>query len=340
VWLDTPRGMLGGCWKCGEKSMRSCQCYQDREVNDYNSKGLDAFQNQEAHVSNPTEHVIGKHGHRHHANSLRADQGSFKRSEQDQARSYSRASSSAALGGYEQQASMSVDYSSQGQTHAMQMLVNLKSFKDRGLIDEDEYKASKAKIINSVVEPGNAEGIQRASSTMGFPSTTNQRTYQNPRSIVEGGKTLRNAQAARGRGEDAPVTASSFSSVEEEEEPGFPGVKRVYLDFLFKQLRQICYRKVRGNGNDVSIREIFRHFDSEKHGDAPGVDQEEFVQAVQRLMLGSAENGIISTEEAAALFARIDADHSGTIDYRETAATLSLPGWDNKVLGKKSNILL
>jgi len=53
------------------RSMRSCQCYQDREVNDYNSKGLDAFQNQEAHVSNPTEHVIGKHGHRHHANSLR-----------------------------------------------------------------------------------------------------------------------------------------------------------------------------------------------------------------------------------------------------------------------------
>ena len=61
--LTSSRAML--------RSMRSCQCYQDREVNDYNSKGLDAFQNQEAHVSNPTEHVIGKHGHRHHANSLR-----------------------------------------------------------------------------------------------------------------------------------------------------------------------------------------------------------------------------------------------------------------------------
>ena len=62
--------------------------------------------------------------------------------------------------------------------------------------------------------------------------------------------------------------------------------------------------------------------------------------AVRRLMLGSAARGIITEAEACALFARIDADQSGTIDYRETAATLSLPGWDNKVLGKKSNILL
>lgn len=57
-------------------------------------------------------------------------------------------------------------------------------------------------------------------------------------------------------------------------------------------------------------------------------------------MLGTAERGIISTAEAIALFDRIDADKSGTIDYRETASTLSMPGWDNKVLGKKSNVLL
>ena len=57
-------------------------------------------------------------------------------------------------------------------------------------------------------------------------------------------------------------------------------------------------------------------------------------------MLGTAERGIISTDEAIALFDRIDADKSGTIDYRETASTLSMPGWDNKVLGKKSNVLL
>lgn len=56
--------------------------------------------------------------------------------------------------------------------------------------------------------------------------------------------------------------------------------------------------------------------------------------------LGTAERGIISTAEAIALFDRIDADKSGTIDYRETASTLSMPGWDNKVLGKKSNVLL
>ena len=36
--------------------------------------------------------------------------------------------------------------------------------------------------------------------------------------------------------------------------------------------------------------------------------------------------GIITTEAAEALFNRIDTDKSGTIDYRETAACLSLPG--------------
>lgn len=66
-------------------------------------------------------------------------------------------------------------------------------------------------------------------------------------------------------GRDHHSTKSTLSSkIDEEEEEGHPGVSKPHLDFLFKQLRQICYRKVRGNGNDVSIREIFRHFDSEK----------------------------------------------------------------------------
>jgi len=47
-------------------------------------------------------------------------------------------------------------------------------------------------------------------------------------------------------------------------------------------------------------------------------EQDEFVLAVKRLMLGTAERGLIATEEACALFDRIDADKSGTIDYRET----------------------
>jgi len=172
-------------------------------------------------------------------------------------------------------------------------------------------------------------------------STTNERTYRDPREIRERREERQktNARAFNDAQYSRTSTPSSVSSVTDEE-PGHPGVSKTYLDFLFKQLRQICYRKVRGNGNDVSIREIFRHFDSEKHGDAPGVDREEFITAVQRLMLGSPERGIINHDEAVALFDRIDADKSGTIDYRETAATLSLPGWDNRILGKKSNILL
>ena len=121
-------------------------------------------------------------------------------------------------------------------------------------------------------------------------------------------------------------------------EPGAPkGVYKRNIDFLMKQLRDVCYAKVRGNGADISVREVFRHFDSDKEvgeDDAGehGIDKKEFVQAVKRLMLGSAPRGIITTAEAVALFDRIDADKSGNIDYRETAAVLSVPGWDNTKL--------
>ena len=55
-------------------------------------------------------------------------------------------------------------------------------------------------------------------------------------------------------------------------------------------------------------------------------EQDEFVLAVKRLMLGTAERGLIATEEACALFDRIDADKSGTIDYRETGLCLVVCG--------------
>ena len=75
---------------------------------------------------------------------------------------------------------------------------------------------------------------------------------------------VHSAGAAKEGREHTSTTSAALRKIDEEEEPGHPGVSKPHLDFLFKQLRQICYRKVRGNGNDVSIREIFRHFDSEK----------------------------------------------------------------------------
>lgn len=221
-------------------------------------------------------------------------------------------------------------------------LVELKDWKDRGLIDEAEYKSQKAKVLDIAAEMSRPASSMSLTIGPNVPMTTNQRYYQDPSAVRQRRVAYSNAAAAdkAARGEQDMTPSSKSSRFDEEEEPGHPGVSKPHLDFLFKQLRQICYRKVRGNGNDVSIREIFRHFDSEKHGDAPGVDRDEFVLAVKRLMLGTAERGIISTDEAIALFDRIDADKSGTIDYRETASTLSMPGWDNKVLGKKSNVLL
>ena len=52
-----------------------------------------------------------------------------------------------------------------------------------------------------------------------------------------------------------------------------PETATVYPPFATWQLRVVCYRKVRGHGNDISVREIFRHFDSEKHGESPGIDK-------------------------------------------------------------------
>ena len=322
--------------------MRSCQCYHDRKVNDFNSKGLDAFDNKDADAPQGSAHHTSKHGKhslRHKSSPKSAEQGAFKRAgylgdPNTGSRTHSRASS--VVG--------DMSFSNAQANTLQDVLTNLKTFKDQGLIDEDEYKASKSKILNIELSPFSGRTALAASHSLGFPSTTNQRTYTDPRLVMDVRKTQQKGQQQiLMRGQDArevPLSITSSSLTDDEDEPGHPGVKRIYLDFLFKQLRTVCYRKVRGNGNDVSIREIFRHFDSEKHGEAPGIDKDEFVLAVRRLMLGSAARGIITEDEAVALFARIDADHSGTIDYRETAASLSLPGWDNKVLGKKSNILL
>lgn len=47
-------------------------------------------------------------------------------------------------------------------------------------------------------------------------------------------------------------------------------VPKQRIDFLLRQLRLLCYRKVKGHGSDVSVREIFRHFDSNKDEDEDG----------------------------------------------------------------------
>ena len=120
------------------------------------------------------------------------------------------------------------------------------------------------------------------------------------------------------------------------------GVPRQRVDFLLRQLRLLCYRKVKGNGSDVSVREIFRHFDSNKDEDedGAGIDVDEFTSALQKLMLGTPEDGLVSVEEAACMFRKIDTNNGGTIDYREVAQLLSQPGWDSRLVGRMSNVLL
>lgn len=314
VWLDTPRGVLGKCFKCGALSMRKCECYQDKKKNEANSRGLNAFHggrdgmapSPDKTPTSPDKENVGEDDLKRPDSNL--GMGHFVRP-------------NSVMGGGSSRGGSSLWFNYEGKT-AEDLLIDLKKWREEGLIDEDEYKGQKAAVLSATAESF------RASSTTPYPASTStySRSFGDPR-----------------MGKDRPVSSLSMVSDLDHgpDEPGAaPGVKRARIDFYFKQLRQICYRKVRGNGNDVSIREIFRHFDTEKHGESPGIDQDEFVLAVKRLMLGSADHGIITTDEAIALFARIDADGSGTIDYRETADTLSLPGWDNKLLGKKSNVLL
>jgi hypothetical protein len=146
------------------------------------------------------------------------------------------------------------------------------------------------------------------------------------------------------------------------------------IDFLLRQLRLLCYRKVKGNGSDVSVREVFRHFDANKDEDDEGnagIDGEnpfpprtfipcsflddtltesashvfrcavnEFTDALKKMMMGTAVDGLITDEEAACMFRMIDADNGGTINYREVALLLTQPGWDSRIVGRLSNIML
>jgi hypothetical protein len=120
------------------------------------------------------------------------------------------------------------------------------------------------------------------------------------------------------------------------------GVPQKRVDFLLRQLRLLCYRKVKGNGSDVSVREVFRHFDSNKDEDedGAGIDSHEFYSALNKLMLGTPEDGLVTEEEAEMMFKQIDVNGGGTIDYREVAQMLSQPGWDSRLVGRLSNVLL
>jgi hypothetical protein len=40
------------------------------------------------------------------------------------------------------------------------------------------------------------------------------------------------------------------------------------------------------------------------------------------------------------MFRMIDADNGGTINYREVALLLTQPGWDSRIVGRLSNIML
>ena len=61
---------------------------------------------------------------------------------------------------------------------------------------------------------------------------------------------------------------------------------------------------------------------------------------LQKLMLGTPEDGLVTEEEAHLMFKQIDTNNGGTIDYREVAQLLSQPGWDARLVGRMSNVLL
>jgi len=192
-------------------------------------------------------------------------------------------------------------------------------------MDNDEYKLEKTKVLGMLDENMYKQGMSRSATPTDALRAARFRT------------TYRTAYPAA----QPPHAVDSRRLQLDPLEPGGDGVKKERVDFLLRQLRQICYRKVRGHGNDVSVREIFRHFDSVKDsaGEA-GIDEAEFVQAVQRLMLGNARDGMITKQEAHCLFRRLDENDDHKIDYREIASNLSAPGWDARFLGTRSNILL
>ena len=57
-------------------------------------------------------------------------------------------------------------------------------------------------------------------------------------------------------------------------------------------------------------------------------------------MLGTPEDGLVTEEEAHLMLKQIDTNNGGTIDYREVAQLLSQPGWDARLVGRMSNVLL
>jgi len=66
----------------------------------------------------------------------------------------------------------------------------------------------------------------------------------------------------------------------------------------------------------------------------------EFTDALKKMMMGTAVDGLVTDEEAACMFRMIDADNGGTINYREVALLLTQPGWDSRIVGRLSNIML
>ena len=74
--------------------MRACECYQDRERNEFISKLLDGFHGSSVPSPDKESKVVGKHGHHHHAKKEPPAEieGSFPRAPDAHSRTSSRAS--------------------------------------------------------------------------------------------------------------------------------------------------------------------------------------------------------------------------------------------------------
>jgi len=330
VFASTPRGVLGKCFRCNDR-MRTCQCFEDRimvrrinentdRMSELVASSFDGSRSASRLAASRSpmrpQSALSSGGSAHRAQMGRPELG----------RSGSRPGSAMLPG----------SVMSQGSTLPASVMEH------DGLNEYHDFERDEPEQIFRTNAPLSSytSAYSLKATKWGAQSRDLLFNSKVPGKTKDLGGTFR-SDKFRFRPASAMCERSN-SRMSESSACFSNGVPKQRADFLLRQLRLLCYRKVKGNGSDVSVREIFRHFDSNKDEDeeGAGIDVDEFSSALKKLMLGTPEDGLVSEEEAACMFKIIDTNNGGTIDYREVAQLLSQPGWDHRLVGRKSNVLL